>query len=254
VERSIGSPSIDFQEDARMSADETIAPDEIARRITTGMGLVYDLFNEMNSFFRLLVQGLEAADAGIHPRGPKGFLLPKRRQRANPADRFVKTDMGLFAEIGGVVGDDSSEEESDDLESESEEDEEPEMDKASISITPESRFLGVRAILYEPSKSQSTPFTPVVVAALLTSATRARGKKQKFSKPETAFQVKRGAFRRLVKELHPVLEPQQQISRRVPGQILSATITAREVLPLAHFDSEDKVNDFIETLVQMAES
>jgi hypothetical protein len=93
-----------------MTNEETLSPAEISKRITTGMGLVYDLFKELHSLFRLIASGLENSEAEVQPQGPGGFLLPRGKKGVTVADRFLRTDMGLLVAIG-ISGFDASVEE-----------------------------------------------------------------------------------------------------------------------------------------------
>ena len=85
-----------------MNTEEKLNPEEISKRIVTGMGMVYDLFNELNVFFRSVLDALQSSDLDLLPI-KRRFILPKPKTRrlTTAADDYVKMDMGFIAEIGG---------------------------------------------------------------------------------------------------------------------------------------------------------
>ena len=91
---------------------EILHPEEISRRIVTGMGLVYDLFQEVNSLLRLLAQGLANSEADIRPLTLRGSVLPRNKKSKSIVDWFLKLDVGLLATVG--AGDSHESEETDD--------------------------------------------------------------------------------------------------------------------------------------------
>ena len=150
-----------------MADENQLSEDEVSRRIVAGMSLVHHLYNESYTLFRLIMQGLDASDADVGSFGGKGFILPKARKGTVVADRFLKTDMGFIAEIGAVGPD-----EPDDLGEDEEDidDGDGENDKAQVDVTPDSQFLGVRGIFFDPSAGAD--FTPCVVAAVFSKLIR----------------------------------------------------------------------------------
>jgi len=235
-------------------SEEQLSSEEISRRITTGMGLVYDLFKEMHSLFRLIAQGLENSEADLQPKGPKGYILPRGKKGVTVADRFLKTDMGLLVAIGVSGGDDSEEEvdEAEDLG-----DQEVETDTAKVAINSETQYLGIRAIIFDPTVADPAKFRPVLVAGLMGSLTKGqRGKKKKAAsskESESKFQIRRAAVKSLVKRLDPDVKEGQTITARVPGAVLNAQVGAVEKTPLAEITTEEKVNEFVDRLVAMVE-
>lgn len=237
-----------------MTNDETLTPEEISKRITTGMGLVYDLFKEMHSLFRLIMLGLENSEADVQPQGPKGFILPRGKKGSTVADRFLKTDMGLLVAVG-VSGGDESDEEVDDVEDIDEQ--EVEKDTAKVAISPETQYLGIRAVIFDPNAPDPTKFQPVLIAGLMGSLTRGqRGKKKKVAsgeESETKFQIRRTFVKSLVKQLRPDVKPGQTITARVRGAVLNAQVASVEKTPLAEITTEEKVNEFVDRMVAMIE-
>ena len=237
-----------------MTATEELSHKEISRRIVTGMGLVYDLFNEMNAFFRLVLDGLESSELEIVPLKSR-FTLPKSKigKYKTAADDYVKTDMGFIAElgVGGVEEEEAGE---------AEEDQEAELEKKGISITEDSQFLAVRAILYNSEKDNNNSFDPFVVGAVLSSFSRyPRGKTLKRAegevKIEKAFRLKkRVLLYRCMSQLEPTVKKNQDISWVIPKYDLSATVSGIVGKPLVEFDKEEKLNAFVEEMITLAEN
>ncbi len=233
-----------------MSVEEKLSAEEISRRITAGMGLVYDLFNEMNNFFRQVLEALDSSAIEMHPI-KKRFILPKPKKRTmkTAADDYVKTDMGFMAEVGVGGADDEDVEEID-------EDEETELDQKKISITPESQFLAVRANLYDTKKTHAGSFEPFVVAAILSSFKRSHRKEAvDKGKAQSKFQLKKGGqLLRGAVLLDPSLEKGKEISWMIPKYIISAKVSGILSRTLVDFDTEEKFTRFIEDLVSMVEA
>jgi hypothetical protein len=243
------------------NTNNTLTPDEIAERITIGMRLVYDLFNEMNSFFHLVAEGLRVSGLGIRPFTSSGVRLPRVRAGRTFADRFVSTDMGLLAEISPAaddVDDEEADEEGEDLNEDEElgEDEEV-LDQAELRISPDSQYLMIRAILLDPTQAMDK-FRPEVVAGKLSSITRRRSGKKARAKEKAAvereFEMKGSALKKFTRKLKPETKAKTDLSCRISPWEWSAKITAVEHLPLAEVDSEQKVAEFVERLLKMAEA
>jgi hypothetical protein len=83
-----------------MTTTENLPPAEISRRITAGMGLVYDLSLEVNGLLRLLAQGQENSEADIQPLTLRGTVLPRNKKTKSIVDWFLKLDVGLLATVG----------------------------------------------------------------------------------------------------------------------------------------------------------
>ena len=237
-----------------MSDQESLSPEEISRRITAGMGLVYDLFKELHSLFRMIYQGLRDSEADLHVIPWKMFMLPRNKKGTTIADRFLHIDMGLLAELGVSA----SLESEDDLDTADESEEiDVETDKTAVAITPDSQYLAVRAVVYDPSVP-ADKFTPALVAVVFSSITRQPlGKKAKAGGEtgiQDSFQLKRTILKRLIKQLQPSLKPGQTISARVTKALLGAKVVTVEVVPLGEFNSQEKVSEFVDRLVTMAEA
>lgn len=233
-----------------MNTDEKLSREEIAKRIVTGMGMVYDLFNEMNSFFRSVLDALESSGLDILPI-KKRFILPKPKKRRlkTAADDYLKTDMGFIAVLG--IGAMEDEDTADD-----EEERETELEKKGILISPDSQFLAVRAILYNPEQVKTGSFAPFVVGVLLSSVVRSPKKKPEGKvKKETKFRLKKsGGLLRSMEQLEPSLERGKEISWMSSKYILTASVTNVVKISLVDFDTEDSFNAFIEKLVAMVEN
>jgi len=233
-----------------MNTDEKLSREEIAERIVTGMGMVYDLFNEMNSFFRSVLDALESSELDVLPI-KKRFILPKPRNRSlkTAADDYLKIDMGFIAllGVGGLEDEDTVEDE---------EDGETELEKKGILINPDSQFLAVRAILYNPKQVKTGSFDPFVVGALLSSLVRSPRKKSegKVKKDEDFRLKKSGQLFRSMGQLEPSLEIGNEISWMIPKYILTASVTGVVKSPLVNFDTEENFNAFIEKLIAMVEN
>lgn len=236
-----------------MSDETKLSEAEVGQRIVAGMLLVRDLFNELNTLFRLIVQGLNASAVEIRPFSAKGFVLPKTWRGAVAADRFLKTELGFVADVGTDSGEEADEPADDDGEID---EVESENDTVRIAITPDRQFLGVRAIVLDPSAANGSNFSPCIVAAVFSNLTRTpTGKKLKRQgEVQDSFKVKRAALKRLVKKCDPSLTVESQISCRLTGAQLGATVLSVVSKPLASFDSEAAVNEFVAKLVEMVEN
>ena len=147
----------------KMAVEEKLAPQEVSRRIVTGMGLVYDLFNELTVFFKLIRDGVESSALDARPlmgRRCKLGLGPRKNRTA--ADGYLSTDMGLVFELGTSSAEDEDEETDDDDDTT-----EAELEKKGLLIIPESQFLAIRVALYDRNKAND--FSPTVFAAPLRS-------------------------------------------------------------------------------------
>jgi hypothetical protein len=233
---------------------EILHPEEISRRIVTGMGLVYDLFQEVNSLLRLLAQGLANSEADIRPLTLRGSVLPRNKKSKSIVDWFLKLDVGLLATVGAGDSHESEETDGDASDAGSDAEQEEKADKAVIKIGPETRYLGVRVILFDPLARDPAKFTPVLVAGLIGSIQRpAKGAKRKSgdAKPETNFTLRRAAIKQLVKQLTANVKAGQSIKARSYGGAVHATLVQALVVPLAQISTEDKVNQLVDQLTAM---
>lgn len=235
-----------------MKTEEKLTAEEVGQRITAGMGLVYDLFKELNSLFRLIAAGLRDSEADIQLMGPKAFVLPRAKKGTGVADQYVCTDMGLLAEIGGTPSDEPDD--NPDVEEETD-DADVETDNTVVSITPDSQYLCIRAVLYNPDVP-TEKFVPSLIAVVLSSLVRqTKGKKKGAGEggTQTAFKLRRPALKKLVKQLDCSLKPDQRIAARIVGSELTAEVTAVEIVPLGDFTSEQRVSLFVDSLLKMVE-
>jgi hypothetical protein len=237
-----------------MTTTEDLTPAEISRRITTGMGLVYDLFLEVNGLLRLLAQGLENSEADIRPLTLRGTVLPRNKKTKSIVDWFLKLDVGLLATVG--AGDSNETDETDDDASDegSDADQEEKADKAVTKVGPETRYLGVRVILFDPLAKDPAKFQPVLVAGLIGSIQRpAKGSKRKAgdTQPETTFTLRRAAIKQLVKQLTADAKAGQAIKARSYGGAVHATLVQALVVPLAEIATEDKVNQLVDQVTAL---
>ena len=232
-----------------MNESEKLGPDEISRRIVIGMGLVYDLYNELSGFLNGIVTNLESSDLDVRPLTRGGFRLPlPAKKMRTPADRYLATDAGVVVELGATDIDEEEVEVDEDEETGGEE-------RKGLQITSDSQFLAIRTILYDRQKPDPNSFVPVVTAAVLADLTRVpRGKGGPEGRPSQKFQIRRGYLLKLAKTIDGQVQPGQSIAGRAPRCDLSATVTGITSRPLSDFDSEEKLNTFTDELVALAEN
>lgn len=231
-----------------MTESAILPPEEVSRRIVVSIGLVYDLFGEMNTLFRLLREGLEEAGAGISVRGGKGYALRRGKKHVTVADRFVRTDMGMFATIGDARPDEEVVEEDEDAEEAGEDEDDSAVDRAQVAIAPETKFLGVRAVLYDRSLKDPLAFTPTLIAGVFTAISRrARGQQDR----EISFGTKGANVKRLVKLLEPGMSADTLVGIRIPRYELNARVGLVHEAPLASIGSEADLQQFIDAVVEL---
>jgi len=134
------------------------------------------------------------------------------------------------------------------------EEQEAKADKQAVSITPETQYLGIRAILYDSQAAKDPKFKPVLVAAILGGMSKEpRGAKKKSGQknPETQFQIRRYAVKMLVKHLSADVKAGQSILARDRGATLKARLGNVYVTPLAEITTEERVNEFVNEVVSM---
>lgn len=228
-----------------MNDESNLSTAEISRRITVGMGLAYDLYNEMVGFFRMLRESLEASDLDVDSLMGKNFRLPLgHRKLRTPADNYMSVDLGLMCELGVASTDDDPEDEGE------EEDSEEKANSNRRLITPDSQFLAIRAMLYDRRTAKDGDFTPLLVAVTLSGFRRTpRGKRAKDQPAADKFDVRDGWLKSLVKNLDASASNGQTVNAKVTKYNIEATISNIVVTPLAEFDSEDRVNAFVDDLV-----
>lgn len=234
-----------------MTDEERLSPQEISKRIVVGMGLVYDLYNELVGFLRMVRETLEHSELELSSLTAGKFKLPlgPRRMRT-AADDYVSVDLGMVFEIGVA----SEEEEDDDSDDESEE-KEAELEKKGLQIAADSQFLAIRVILYDRNHPSPAEFEPIVVASVLSDMTKKSSTTKTTSgKTIKQFTVRRNRFLHLLKNLWPDVSENQTISARVPRGQLNATVAAIMSRPLAEFRSEKDVQEFMDQITNMVGS
>lgn len=235
-----------------MSDEPTLDAAEISRRIVVGVGLVYDLLNELNGLLRMILDGLRSSEMEFEVIMSKFFRMPVPRGRAStPADKALPLDRGFVLNLGvsGDEEDDEGEDEGDDAD-----EGESASEKRGLKITPESHFLALRVVLYDRNQAKGNEFVPAVVAATLADMKQIpKGKAAQKKKTMTTFQVRQGRVLQLAKGLGPSVATGQALSFRAGGHELVCAVNTVVSRPLAEFDSEKSVNAFVEELVQMAE-
>jgi len=230
-----------------MSAKKPISPDEVSKNIVAGIGLAYDLFNEMNNLFRALIDSLESSDIDLLLLKRRFHLpKPKRKSLMTPADDYIKTHMGFLAEIGVSMTEDDD---SGDLDN----DQDSDLDQKAISIAPDSQFLAVRALLYDAGKVKSGTFQPLVVGAVLSSIKRLPKKKTSTKdRAEGKFQLKKRAYLfRGMGLLDDSVKKGIEISWAIPKYKISATVSGVVKKPLVYFNSEKRLSTFASGLMSM---
>ncbi len=236
-----------------MSDEQTLDPKEISRRIIVGVGLVYDVLNELDGLLRMILEELKSSLEFDDIKG-KFFRMPVPRGRARTAaDTSMPLDRGFVLELG-VAGDEDEDEDDEEEEIGGEEDEEAANDKRGLQISPDSQFLAVRAILYDRDAVKHGGFEPVVVAATMANMKRVpKGKLAKKKEEETSFLARRGHLLQLAKALDGHASEGQRLAFRTGGYELVGMVAKVVSRRLAEFDSEDKVSTFVEEMVRIAE-
>ncbi|MDV6034411.1 MAG: hypothetical protein F9B45_30825 [Phycisphaera sp. RhM] len=223
-----------------MNDKEKLSTQEVANRITVGMGLVYDLYNEVVTFLRIVKESVESSVDASCLTG-KGFKIPlaPRKQRT-PADIYVSTDLGLVYELD-TQGSGEEEEEDNDEASDS-------SDKG-MQVTADSRFLVFRVQLYDRTQSGNDGFQPSVIGAVLTDSVRTKTVKGKDPEELKNFTIRRAAYLKILRKLDRSTSVDQLVSIQVPKGRITNTVAAVHVQPLAEFDSEESVAAFVQKLL-----
>ena len=102
-------------------------------------------------------------------------------------------------------------------------------------------------------------FTPVLSGAVLTgiTGTPVAGRKKKNAeakptKPTTDFEIRAGFLARLLRHVNPGLPKGHRITLKVPRFAIAATVSGFIQQDLADFDTEDKLDGFVNSLVELA--
>ncbi len=232
----------------------TLSPDEISRRINAAVGMTHDLLGEVVSLLRLIAEGLEASDIGVSRlTGHSHFGLPRKKSDSR-LYRYLTTDLGFIVEVGGAETEDIGDDVTDD--DEDGDDDEGKANNKLTAITPDTQLLGIRAVLHDPHQTKKNGFEPVVTAVCLSSVMRLatpKAKKNQGKQDQTSFSVGRGAFQRLAKQCESTLQEGQQVVARIKGGRIAATVGGIVTQPLAAFNSEEAVNEFVEQVLQTYE-
>lgn len=235
-----------------MTDEQKLDAEEIARRIVTGVGLVYDVVNELNALLRMIVEGLRSSEE-FDVINAKFFRLPVPRGAGRtPADKSMPLDRGLVLELG-VAGDEEDEDEGEGVADDAEEEESAD-ERRGMKITPESKFLAIRAVLYDRQQVERGGFVPRILAGMLGGMERVpKGKPSDKRKRASTFEIKRGVLLQLAKRLDGTVSPGKTVTFRAWGYEFTATVTSIVSRPLGEFDSEESVDAFVEQLAKMAE-
>jgi hypothetical protein len=224
-------------------ADEKLTPAEASRRIVVGMGLVYDLYNELVGFLRLIRASLEDQDLDASYLMGSRFSLPLGpRKSRTEADKYLSVDLGMVFELGTA---DNEEAEADIEDDEHEE----EREKKGVKISAESQFLAIRVLLYDHDSPTPDSFQPQVCAAVLDKVSR-KGKKKSGAAAQQ-FTVHRNQFLHLVKGLNSSISKGNSLSCRITGGQMSAVVSGIVTRPLTEFTSEAAVQAFVDQVTAL---
>ena len=208
------------------------------------MSLVYDLFNELQTFMRIIRENVEAScDATCLSKLYKLPLTRKRKDRT-PADNYVSTDMGLVFEIGGTDAGDDEDSDSDEVE-----DSDSDSSSKGMQISPDNQYLCFRIILHDHKAGSAEAFTPSVVGALLTDVYRTSTAKGKQTKELREFSIRRVGFQRLVRQLNGSQSPGNEVSNPITRGTIFANVAKQVSAPLASFGTEESIADFVQQVL-----
>jgi len=237
-----------------MATEQKLTPDEISERIVAALGFVDDLHEEVRGLLRMILDTLQSS--GLDPavvsslRG-SGFklLMPKRKSRSL-RKKYQAHHRALVVQLGAGEGDEDIPDEDDGDEQDND------ADKKGIEFTPDSTFIAVIVRLYEPDKARAKGFKPYVIGAYLKEFEfRYSAKSQKAAhKGPTSAKLAKPQFLQVFWELEAGAKQNDRLTCRVLRGHLSATVAEIETRLLAEFDSEEKVKEFADALIGMAES
>jgi hypothetical protein len=213
----------------------SLSTEEVSTRIVTGMGAMYDLYNELDLFLSLIRTSVDAES--LMKRNFKLPLGPRKSRTA--ANRYLAVDLGVVFDLNTAASDD---------EAEIDDEGESEIETKGLQITADSQFLAIRVLLYDPEAAKGS-FVPRVFAAILDNVVKVPIAKRKAAggaKPD--FKVQRNQFLHLVKKLAGGIAPGQKISSRVTGGEISTMVSKFWSKPLAEFQSEKDVQEFLDPI------
>lgn len=215
---------------------------ELSSRITEGMGLVYELYTEMDAFFSLISETLRAERSDIRSLSGS-YVLPRTKKATRPpAENYLAVEMGALFAIDAIPDD---EDEEADPGSEEEPDDD---DKKGVQVSPTSRFAAVRVQLFDPRVKHE--FVPIVAVAILRNVVKAKRKPKDGDETETKFSVPRGALKKLVRQVDAKVTPGILLKQPIAKHLLTAEVAFGDRWPLATLDSEDKVIAMARQLVE----
>ena len=227
-----------------MGDEAKLSRAEIERRIATGIGLVYDLYNELYGFLRMVIEGISASDldVAIIRNGLMVLRDPSEKKTRTIADRYMNTDLGFIGELGADGGEKEINDEQDD----------EEQDTKDQQITKDSQFLAFHIALRGKNKSSETDATPkVIIGRLMEVQKDSRNKKSGSTNPVMNFKAKRKFLLRLSRQMDESIKSGDTISIRVPRHKISAKVQAVKKYNLTAFDSEKAVSKLIDDIVKM---
>ena len=222
-----------------MTETELLSKEETGHRLTTGMGLVYDLFNELYAFNRII---RENVDGTVDARLLKNGKLSLAKKDKSAADRAVSCNLVLLFELD-VQGPD------DDPDVEEDPDIETREKSTGLEITPDSRFLAFRTQLYR--LDCPSDFQPYIAGAVLADVSwlkKARGKK---NAPKTLNKFKTSAskFLRIVRGLDDKTVEGSSIEGGTKNDRMFANVQSANWMPLTSFESEESIANFVASIL-----
>lgn len=223
-----------------------LSSEEISRRIIVGMGLVYDLYNELVGFLRRIREEIENSDFDASSLMGSNFKLPlgnpKHRTRA---DNYLAVDLGLVFALGVIRDEGGDDEDEGEVADE-------ELEKKGVRILPDSQFLAIRVLLYDRREEIGSGFAPIVTVAVLGGLKRESLAKKSAAAPDSlGFEVRRNQFLGLAKQLDSNCSQRSEIRTRITKGELTATVSEIQHRPLGNFQSESDLMDFLSCVKQM---
>lgn len=243
-----------------MTEQGKMTKQEISASIVAGMGFVFDLYDELGSLLRYVQQGIESSDLSVgKPLNARLSVAAGGRSRSI-ASKWMQTALGLIVQVVPEADDsEDDEEDEDDIAADDSDNEVNSRAREKIAITADTQLIAVRATLYDPRFSKNASFTPVLSGAVLTGimgtpvvGRRKRNPDAKPAKPTTDFEVRAGWLSRLLRYIDPGVAQGHRITCRIPKLAISATVSGIIEQDLADFDSEDKLDGFVTSLVELA--
>ncbi|MCO8123305.1 hypothetical protein NHH03_16265 [Stieleria sp. TO1_6] len=166
---------------------------------------------------------------------------PKRR---TPADNHLNTDLGLVYELDTERGVEDGED-----------DQDAQNPSANgMQVSSDSRFLAIRVQLYDRDRSYERGFRPTVFGAMLTDTYRTKASKGKPDEEKRDFGIRRAVFLKLLRKLDASIVAEQPLTMKIPKGTMTTTVARLYSKPLAEFQSEQAVADFIQKLLPADES